>query len=45
MQELVRLKAAIKPHEILLVADAMTARTRFASPRDSTTPSGSPVSC
>ena len=43
MAELKQLKAAVNPQEILLVADGMTARTRYASPRDFTMRWGSPA--
>jgi len=43
MDELRKLKAAVSPHEILLVADGMTARTRSGSRRAFTTPSASPA--
>src|SRR6185295_2086928 len=43
MDELVRLKEAIQPDEILLVADGIRARTRCASRKDSTSGCISPA--
>jgi signal recognition particle subunit SRP54 len=45
MAEMAEIKAATKPHEILLVADALTGQDAVNVAKSSTSGSGSPASC